>query len=124
GILFLTINAVVIIFSSDLNVYANQALIIIIPFAIGAIGVLMVGTYTTKKKQPKEQIGALLLDYVILCPFCKQKTALGGNFCEKCGEKLLQGSRLAEGNICPRCNKLNPDDSIHCRYCGEKLKEA
>ncbi|MHA1253140.1 MAG: double zinc ribbon domain-containing protein, partial [Candidatus Helarchaeota archaeon] len=110
-------------FSSDLNVYANQALIIIIPFAIGAIGTLMIGTYSTKKKKPKKELGAFLIDYLILCPHCKGQTALGGNYCELCGKELLTGSRFTEGNYCPKCNKLNPDKSIHCRYCGTKLKE-
>ncbi|MHA1280925.1 MAG: double zinc ribbon domain-containing protein [Promethearchaeota archaeon] len=123
GILFITIIGVVIIFASDLNVYANQAIMIVIPFAIGAILTLMIGAYIGKKQKEEFETEAIIMDHLIICPHCKNETALGGNYCEVCGQKLLTRDRITEGIVCPKCHNISPLKSNHCRYCGTKLKE-
>ncbi|MGQ4874123.1 MAG: double zinc ribbon domain-containing protein [Promethearchaeia archaeon] len=123
GILFITIIGVVIIFASDLNVYANQAIMIVIPFAIGAILTLMIGAYIGKKQKEELETEAIVMDHLIICPHCKNETALGGNYCEVCGQKLLTRDRITEGIVCPKCHNISPLKSNHCRYCGTKLKE-
>lgn len=123
GIIFVALIGVTIIFASDLSVYANQGILVILPFAIGAIislGIIMF--LQRKKKKPIDNIDAIVLDNLIKCPSCSKETALGGNFCEKCGAELLTKKRFSQGIICDKCQTVNNQDSEHCRYCGIKLK--
>ncbi|MHA1150583.1 MAG: zinc ribbon domain-containing protein [Promethearchaeota archaeon] len=121
GIIFIAIIAVVIIFSSDLNVYANQGLMIIIPFVIGAIATLMLISLIKKKKDLPSRSDAIVLDHIIICPHCQQETPLGGNYCEACGGQLLKGQRFSEGLRCTNCQKPNTAGAHHCRHCGAEL---
>ena len=120
GIIFIAIIGIVIVFASDLNIYASQAVLIAIPFVIGAISTLAIMAYFQWKKQ--KPIETLVLDYLITCPQCRKKTALGGNFCEQCGKKLLTGQRSSKGFTCNTCKQYNTLGTKHCRYCGALLE--
>ncbi len=120
GIIFTAIIGVVIIFASDLNLYANQAISLVIPFVIGAIGTLILITYFKKQKEMPTE--ALLLDHIINCPECKSQTALGSNYCENCGKEILHGQRFSKGIMCSNCKKANTQGMKHCRYCGASLE--
>ncbi|MBD3339356.1 MAG: hypothetical protein GF353_09620 [Candidatus Lokiarchaeota archaeon] len=119
GFIFIALIGVTIIFASDLNVYATQGILIIVPFAIAAlITLIIVSIYQKKKKSPVQMV----LDNLMKCPKCGVKTALGGNFCEKCGEKLVLGKRFSDGIECDECGEVNEENSKHCRYCNATLK--
>lgn len=120
GILFVVIIAVTIIFASDLSVYAPQGVSILLPFVIGAIGVLLVISFL--KREDKVLDKKVVLDNIINCSHCGKETPLGGNFCEHCGEKLLAGKRFSDGIECPSCAWINTSGSSHCRYCGAKIE--
>jgi len=121
GIVFIALITVVIIFSSDLSVYANQGLLILIPFVIGGIGILMLNTLIKRRKESPIKSDAVVLDHIISCPHCEKDTPLGGNYCEHCGEKLLKGQRFSEGIRCIQCKRPNTVGAFHCRYCGAEL---
>jgi len=121
GIIFIALITIVIIFSSDLNVYANQGLLILIPFVIGGMAILMLKTLIKRRKESPIKREAVVLDHLISCPHCKKDTPLGGNYCEHCGEKLLKGQRFSEGIRCIQCKRPNTIGAFHCRYCGAEL---
>lgn len=120
GILFVVIIAVTIIFASDLSVYAPQGVSMLLPFVIGAIGVLLVISFL--KRDDTISNKKVVLDNIINCSHCGKETPLGGNFCEHCGEKLLAGKRFSDGVGCPSCSWINTSGSSHCRYCGAKIE--
>ncbi len=122
GVIFTVIIGVVIIFASDLNLYANQAIIMAIPFVIGAFASLILATYFKRKKELTTEAEALLLDHIISCPECKTETAVGSKYCENCGKELLRGPRFSKGVRCSICKKVNPQGIKHCRYCGATLE--
>ena len=121
GIIFIALITIVIIFSSDLNVYANQGLLILIPFVIGGMAILMLKTLIKRRKESPIKREAIVLDHLISCPHCKKDTPLGGNYCEHCGEELLKGQRFSEGIRCIQCKRPNTIGAFHCRYCGAEL---
>jgi hypothetical protein len=121
GILFVTIIGVVIIFASDLSIYANQGMLIVIPFALGALLTLFVYSVKRKKEEPSTQ--KKLIDNTMICAKCGEITALSGTYCENCGNKLLSGERASEGIICENCEKMNIKGGTFCRYCGSEIKE-
>ncbi len=122
GFIFITIIIVVIIFSSDLNVYTNQGLMILIPFLIGGMATLMLNSLIKRKKESPLKGDCVVLDRILSCPHCEQETPLGGNFCEQCGGALLKGQRFSEGIRCIKCLKSNTIGAHHCRHCGERME--
>ncbi|HDZ19439.1 hypothetical protein LCGC14_1138380 [marine sediment metagenome] len=120
GVIFVVIISLVIVFASDLNAYANQGILIMILFLIGALATLVLVSQLSKEKI--SVVDDIVLDHIILCPQCKSKTALGGNYCESCGKKLLSGQRYTSGIICSECERINAQKSEFCRYCGTTLE--
>ncbi|TXT58845.1 MAG: conserved membrane protein of unknown function [Promethearchaeota archaeon] len=121
GILFVTIIGVVIIFASDLSIYANQGMLIVIPFALGALLTLFI--YSIRRKKEEPTIQKRLLDNTVICAQCGEKTALSGTYCEFCGNRLLSGERASNGILCENCKKINIRGGKFCRHCGTELKE-
>ena len=121
GILFVAIIAVVIIFASDLSVYAAQGILIVLPFVLGAIGTLLAISFLKSRKEPP--LGDMVFDHVIPCPNCGENTPLGGSHCESCGKKILTGKQFKQGVACRACRRIISSDSKHCRYCGAENKE-
>jgi hypothetical protein len=119
GIIFIAIIGVTIIFASDLSIYATQGILFIIPFVIGAFITLIVANFLQKKQITETK--RVVLDNLTICPYCKEKTSLGGTYCEYCGEKLVHGKRYNDGITCRNCNKVNAVGMKHCKYCGKKL---
>lgn len=122
GIIFVALIGLTIVFASDLSVYATQGIIIIIPFAIGAIITQVVLMVVRKKdKLPGDDF---VLDNLSRCPKCHKITALGGSYCQHCGEKLISGKRLSEGMECSKCSGVNSVESIYCRFCNAKIEKT
>ena len=119
GVIFVIIISLVIVFASDLNAYANQGILIMVPFLIGALISLVLSSRLLKEKIAV--VDDIVLDHIISCPHCGNKTALGGNYCETCGKELLSGQRYTSGIICIKCERVNAKDSVFCRYCGNQL---
>jgi hypothetical protein len=121
GIIFIAIIGVTIIFASDLSIYATQGILFIIPFVIGAFITLIITNFLQKKQITETK--RIVLDNLTICPYCKEKTSLGGTYCENCGEKLVHGQRYNDGIICQNCSKVNSMGMKHCKYCGKKLTD-
>jgi len=121
GVIFIAIIGVTIIFASDLTIYATQGILFIIPFVIGAFITLIIANFLQKKQIT--DVKKIVLDNLTICPYCKEKTSLGGTYCEHCGKKLVHGKRFNDGITCQNCNKLNAIGTKHCKYCGEKLQD-
>ncbi|MHA1730700.1 MAG: zinc ribbon domain-containing protein [Promethearchaeota archaeon] len=121
GIIFVAIIGVTIVFASDLSVYADQGILIIVPFAIGALVTLFL---VSRLVRPQGQEEKVVLDHVITCPNCHEQTALGGTFCEHCGARLVGGTRFEKGVHCKKCGAVNAASSKFCRYCSKPIERG
>ncbi|OLS15134.1 MAG: hypothetical protein RBG13Loki_1230 [Promethearchaeota archaeon CR_4] len=122
GIFFILLIAITLIFASDLSVYAPQGMLIIIPFAIGAVSNIAVRSIRRKLKLSEEPATAFY-DLLVKCPSCGSKTAQGGTFCENCGVRVIEGTRVLQGRPCESCHRPNPINNKYCRFCGNQIGE-
>ncbi len=120
GVIFVAIIGITIVFASDLSAYAVQGVLIILPFAGGALLTLFIINRQVKVKEKKSD--TILYDKLTVCAKCGKQTALGGSFCEHCGEHLVQGTRVVTAMVCPACRQLTPKGGEHCGYCNALLK--
>ena len=122
GIIFVALIGATLIFASDLIVYTPQGMLIIIPFVLGAVLTLAVRSFWRKMNLSGETASACY-DLLVKCPSCGSQTALGGTFCENCGVRVIEGTRVLEGRPCEACHRPNPNDNKYCRFCGNKTGE-
>ncbi|TFF97893.1 MAG: zinc ribbon domain-containing protein [Promethearchaeota archaeon] len=122
GIIFIAAIGIAIVFASDLSTYATQGVLIIVPFAIGAIIALFIGSYL--QKEAIEEADLFIFDNFIICPKCGKETSLSGNYCQHCGKQLIIGKKFEEGIECGECGTINSQASKHCRYCGRLLSKT
>ncbi len=54
------------------------------------------------------------------CPSCGFMLSIGSKFCNQCGSKIEEPSRL----VCPKCGIMaEEEDSVYCIHCGTRLME-
>lgn len=121
GIIFIAAIGISIVFASDLGVYATQGILIIIPFAIGAILALFIGSFFLKRRI--EDTDLFIYDNLINCPKCGESTPLSSNYCQNCGEQIIIGKKFMDGIECRVCENISSKDSDYCFHCGKELKK-
>jgi len=121
GIIFIAAIGISIVFASDLGTYATQGILMIIPFAIGAIITLFIGSKLLKSRI--EDVNLFIYDNYINCPKCGDGTPLSSNYCQNCGEHIIIGKKLKEGIECNKCENINAKESQYCFYCGRQIKK-
>ncbi|MBD3188037.1 hypothetical protein GF325_14465, partial [Candidatus Bathyarchaeota archaeon] len=119
ALVFTVIIGSTIIFASDLSTYTIQGLTLIVPFIIGTASMILAGMLYRRKKI--KETFPIVLDHLITCHECGQRTAMGGTYCESCGTKLIKGTRKEQGIRCTNCKSVDPVDARNCRYCGAML---
>lgn len=57
------------------------------------------------------------------CNHCKKEYPEDQNFCETCGEQLIDKEKIKNNEIvCPNCGKENQATARFCEFCGENLQ--
>ncbi len=121
--IFLVTVSFAVISTTQIGRYAEQGMLVLLPFVIGWLGVFLIGTITaTGKSTVKEALKWWIIEKTKPCPQCKATNLFESQHCTSCGATFAGTTTIIEKTIdCKQCKELSPEGSVHCRGCGLKL---
>jgi hypothetical protein len=121
--IFLVTVSFAVISTTQIGRYAEQGMLVLLPFVIGWLGVFLIGTIAaTGKSTVKEALNSWIIEKTKPCPQCKATNLFESQHCTSCGATFAGTTTIIEKTIeCKQCKERSPEGSKHCRGCGLKF---
>jgi hypothetical protein len=121
--IFLMTIAFAVISTTQLAYYAEQGMILLVPFIITWLVVFLVNSVTLPGKDMiKDALDKWIIERSKKCPKCKEINLLNSVHCTACGQIFAGETMIVENTIeCNKCNEKSPEKSKFCRGCGATL---
>ncbi|MEX2682219.1 MAG: hypothetical protein Q6373_011500 [Candidatus Sigynarchaeota archaeon] len=121
--IFLVTVSFAVISTTQIGRYAEQGMLILLPFVIGWLGVFLLGTaIVSSKSTVKDALRSWIIEKTKTCPQCKATNLFESQHCTACGATFAGTTSIIERTIeCKQCKERSPEGSVYCRGCGLKF---
>ena len=121
--IFLVTIAFAVISTTQLGRYAEQGMLILVPFIITWLAIFLISSIKLPgKDMVKEALDKWLIEPSKECPNCGESNLFESMHCTACGQSFAGESRIVEETVeCSKCKEKSPAASKYCRGCGVEL---
>ncbi len=122
--IFLMTIAFAVISTTQLARYAEQGIILLVPFLITWLVVFLINSATLPGKDMiKDALDKWIIERSKKCSKCGETNLLNSVHCTACGQIFAGETTIVEKTVeCTKCKEKSPEKSKFCRGCGEALK--
>nr|MDO8112364.1 hypothetical protein [Candidatus Sigynarchaeota archaeon] len=120
--IFLVTIVFAVITTTQIGQYAEQGVLIIVPFIITWLAVFLVGAITMPVSSVKDALKSWIIEKSKPCTKCNAPNLFESKNCTSCGASLAGETSIVEKTVeCKACKERSPDGSKFCRGCGVTL---
>lgn len=121
--IFLVTIALAVITTTQLIHYAEQGIILLVPFIITWLVVFLINSFTLPGKDMiKDALDKWIIERSKSCSKCGATNLLNSVYCTACGEEFSGKTTIVEKTVeCKKCMEQSPEGSKYCRGCGVSI---